>query len=156
MLTSRVRASRRHLHPSSTPLGTNADAGNQQRGGPGGIVTPTTTVTTIVNSASAGSASMATQSGIAAQCNNYAKAKKGDDCYNFALAHSITLEQLYAWNTILGASGGNCSLQFQAGEYYCIGLSSSTTATITSTSTATSGGVVVTAPGPTQTGIDSK
>lgn len=30
-------------------LGTNANAGNQQRGGPGGVVTPTTTVTSIGN-----------------------------------------------------------------------------------------------------------
>ncbi|KAI1171674.1 hypothetical protein F4777DRAFT_582718 [Nemania sp. FL0916] len=32
--------------PPDPPLGTDADASNQQRGGPGGVVSPTTTVTT--------------------------------------------------------------------------------------------------------------
>ena len=129
------------------PLGTNADAGNQQRGGPGGVVIPTTTVTTTFNPASAAPGPTATQSGIAPKCNNYAEAHSGDNCYDFALAHKINPTQLYAWNSVLGPNGANCSTQFQAAEYYCIGLSSS--ATTATTSSTTSAG----APGPTQSGI---
>lgn len=131
------------------PLGTNADAGNQQRGGPGGLVTPTTTITATANSASEAAGPTATQSGIAKNCNNYAAAKAGDNCYDFAKAHGITPGQLYAWNAVLGPGGANCSLKFQTGDYYCIGVSG--TATTTSTG---SGGSAATAPGPTQTGID--
>lgn len=96
------------------PLGTSADAGNQQRGGQGGVVTPTTTVTATGNPVSEAPGPTATQSGIASGCNNYAEAKKGDDCYDFAIAHSIQPAQLYAWNSVLGPNGANCSLMFQA------------------------------------------
>ena len=96
------------------PLGTSADAGNQQRGGQGGVVTPTTTVTTTGNPVSEAPGPTATQSGIVPSCNNYAEAKSGDDCYDFAVAHSITPAQLYQYNSILGSNGANCSLMFQA------------------------------------------
>ncbi|RMZ84792.1 hypothetical protein DV737_g978, partial [Chaetothyriales sp. CBS 132003] len=138
------------------PLGTDADAGNQQRGGQGGVVTPTTTVTTTGNPISEAPGPTATQSGIAADCNNYAEAKPGDDCYDFAVAHNITPSQLYEWNLILGSNGANCSLEFQAKQYYCIGIASSGTGTITSSSTSTTASsTVVAAPGPTQSGIIS-
>ncbi len=63
-----------------------------------------------------------TQSGIAPNCNNYAQAQKGDNCYDFAIAHRITPAQLYVWNTVLGSNGANCNLQFQVGEYYCVSV----------------------------------
>ncbi|KAI5244029.1 hypothetical protein E4T43_03970 [Aureobasidium subglaciale] len=64
-----------------------------------------------------------TQSGIAKTCTKYQIAKAGDYCYVFAQDNGITADQLYAWNTILGANGANCQTQFQAGEYYCVGVS---------------------------------
>ncbi|KAI0437932.1 hypothetical protein F4803DRAFT_536864 [Xylaria telfairii] len=125
------------------PLGTDADAGNQQRGGPGGVVTPTTTVsTTITDPAShgTGSAPSPTQDGLVSDCNNYAIAKTGDTCFDFAKAHGLTTGQLYAWNPVLGLEGANCSTNFWASEYYCIGIWATATAPVT-------------APGPTQSGI---
>lgn len=77
-------------------------------------MTPTTTVTTTGNSVSEAPGPTATQSGIAAGCNNYAQAKAGDDCYDFANSHGITPAQLYQYNSILGPNGANCSLMFQA------------------------------------------
>lgn len=65
-----------------------------------------------------------TQSGIASNCNKYQIAKSGDYCYEFAQNNNITTDQLYMWNTVLGSGGANCQTQFQAGEYYCIGVSS--------------------------------
>lgn len=114
-------------------------------------MTPTTTVSTTGNPVSEAPGPTATQSGIAQNCNNYAEAKKGDTCYDFANAHNITPAQLYQWNPVLGANGANCSLEFQASEYYCIGVASASTTT-SSTITSTS---VVAAPGPTQSGIIS-
>lgn len=46
------------------PLGTEANAGNQQRGGAGGIVSATTTATDIVNPVSGGTAPSPTQDGL--------------------------------------------------------------------------------------------
>lgn len=37
----------------------------------------------------------------------------------------ITTAQLYQWNPVLGSNGENCSLQFQSGIDYCVGVSSS-------------------------------
>ena len=53
------------------------------------MVTPTTTVTSTVDSVTAGPGPSPTQSGIASNCNNYAQAKAGDDCFDFAVAHNI-------------------------------------------------------------------
>ncbi|KAI1382676.1 uncharacterized protein F4822DRAFT_440959 [Hypoxylon trugodes] len=125
------------------PLGTDADAGNQQRGGPGGVVTPTSTVsTTITDPASQGSASAPspTQDGLVSNCNNYAIVKTGDTCFDFAKDHGVTTDQLYAWNPVLGLNGANCSTNFWASEYYCIGVWATATTSVT-------------APGPTQSGI---
>ena len=91
----------------------------------------------------------ATQSGIAPNCNNYAEARSGDNCYDFALAHYVTPAQLYAWNSVLGPNGTNCDSQFQVAECYCIGLSNRGTTTTTSASSKTS----TAAPGPPQAGI---
>ncbi|OHE97574.1 LysM domain-containing protein [Colletotrichum orchidophilum] len=125
------------------PLGTAANAGNQQRGGAGGIVTPTTTATDIVNPVSGGAAPSPTQDGLVTNCNNYASATAGDGCEGFATRNSIEPTQLYAWNPVLGTAGSECSTALWASEYYCIG---------TWKPTQTS---AVAAPGPTQTGITS-
>ncbi|KDN63841.1 putative LysM domain-containing protein [Colletotrichum sublineola] len=123
------------------PLGTAANAGNQQRGGAGGIVTPTTTATDIVNPVSGGAAPSPTQDGLVTNCNNYASATAGDGCEGFATRNSIAPSQLYEWNPVLGTAGSECSTALWASEYYCIG-----TWKATPTSAAS-------APGPTQTGI---
>ncbi|RKU41544.1 hypothetical protein DL546_001268 [Coniochaeta pulveracea] len=124
------------------PLGTDAGDGNQQRGGAGGIVTPTTTATDTWNPISGGAAPSPTQDGLVTNCNNYASAVSGQGCYDFATSHGIQPTQLYAWNPVLGLSGSACATALWASEYYCIG-------TWTTTST------TVIAPGPTQTGIAS-
>ncbi|ORY61421.1 uncharacterized protein BCR38DRAFT_487174 [Pseudomassariella vexata] len=125
------------------PLGTDADAGNQQRGGAGGVVTPTTTITTTANSVSGGSAPSPTQDGLVSNCNNYASATVGEGCYDFATSHNIEPTQLYAWNPVLGLNGIDCTTALWASEYYCIGTQKSTATT------------PITAPGPTQSGIVS-
>ncbi|ORY11047.1 hypothetical protein BCR34DRAFT_614845 [Clohesyomyces aquaticus] len=144
-----------NYHLATPPLGESANAGNQQRGGAGGIVTPTTTVTSLITDpASAGpGAPTATQDGIPANCNNYAMVHDGDNCVDFAKGHGISPAQLYLLNPVLGSSGGNCSLQFWASEYYCIGTS--TSGGVTSIPTTTAPPSQVTAPGPTQSGIIS-
>ncbi|KAF3021589.1 hypothetical protein E8E14_013554 [Neopestalotiopsis sp. 37M] len=124
------------------PLGTAANAGNQQRGGAGGVVTPSTTVLgTLTNPASQGSISAPspTQDGLAKNCNNYASAKAGDTCFDFAKNNGISADKLYSWNPVLGSDGANCVTKFWASEYYCIGTQTSPS----------------TAPGPTQSGIVS-
>ena len=65
-----------------------------------------------------------TQPGITSNCDDYMIAKSGDYCYAFAQENNISTDNLYAWNTILGAGGANCQTQFQAGYYYCVGVSS--------------------------------
>lgn len=77
-------------------------------------------------------------------CNNFALAKAGDTCFDFAGAHGISTGQLYAWNPVLGLDGANCSTNFWASEYYCIGVRAAATGTAPAT-----------APGPTQSGIVS-
>ncbi|KAI0418525.1 carbohydrate-binding module family 50 protein [Xylaria grammica] len=122
------------------PLGTDADAGNQQRGGPGGVVTPTSTVTTSANPVSgSGTAPSPTQDGLVSNCNNFATAVSGQGCFDFAQLHSIDPAQLYAWNPVLGLDGIDCTTALWASEYYCIGTRTAPT----------------TPPGPTQTGIVS-
>jgi len=64
-----------------------------------------------------------TQTGITANCNKWAAASGTDYCYIFAQEHGITTDQLYAWNTVLGSGGSNCSTSLWKGYYYCIGVS---------------------------------
>ena len=59
-----------------------------------------------------------TQTGIAANCNQFAQATGGIGCYDFATQHKITPDQLYAWNTVLGSGGANCGTAFWANEWY--------------------------------------
>jgi len=91
-----------------------------------------------------------TQSGIPATCTEYAQAQSGDGCDSFSSLFDITLQALVAWNPVLGANGANCQTLFWAGNYYCIGVSGSSTSTskpaITPTASAT--------PSPVQSGIN--
>ena len=103
------------------PLGTDAGDANQQRGGAGGIVTPTTTVTATGDPISGGLAPSPTQDGLVSNCNNFASAQAGQGCYDFATSHSIQPTQLYAWNPALGLDGAGCATALWASEYYCIG-----------------------------------
>lgn len=84
---------------------------------------PTAATSTSAPTHTASPAPSPTQSGIVANCNKYYLAKSGDGCYSFAQENAITTNQLYAWNTQLGASGQNCGTQFWAGYYYCVGVS---------------------------------
>lgn len=132
---------------AAPPLGTDADAGNQQRGGPGGVVTPCPTYT---NSPTA--APGPTQTGITPSCNAYALAPNGIGCVDFAALNCIQTSDLFSWNSVLGKNGENCGTLFWAQEYYCIAVApTSTTISITPTTTSNARG----APGPTQTGIIS-
>jgi hypothetical protein len=63
------------------------------------------------------------QTGIISTCNNYAAAPSGSYCSLFASDEGITLDELYAWNTVLGSNGANCGTEFFADYYYCIGVS---------------------------------
>lgn len=77
---------------------------------------PATTPTSVV-------APGPTQTGIAANCNKYAKANSGEFCSSFARRVGISEANLYRWNTVLGANGANCASVFWADEYYCVGVS---------------------------------
>ncbi|CZS88472.1 uncharacterized protein RAG0_00214 [Rhynchosporium agropyri] len=137
------------------PLGTGADAGNQQRGGPGGRVTPCLKYT---NVPSATSAPGPTQTGIVSNCNAYAMADLGIGCFDFATQNCINTIQLWGWNGVLGKNGENCQTLFWAKEYYCVNtyaVSTASPTTTSSTTKVTSSSTRVTAPGPTQTGIVS-
>ena len=56
-------------------------------------------------------------------------------CQKFAQANSITPDQLYAWNNILGSAGSNCSIQFFANYYYCVSASGVTSLLLAPTTT---------------------
>lgn len=132
------------------PLGTSADAGNQQRGGAGGIVTPCPTYTNPPTTAPG-----PTQTGIVSSCNAYATASDGIGCVDFATVNCIDTSQLFSWNGVLGPNGENCSTLFWAKEYYCIGVFTSTSTQTIATPTKTTlplstSATQVTAPGPTQ------
>jgi hypothetical protein len=76
-------------------LGTSADAGSQQRGGPGGRVTPCSTYTSPPTSAPG-----PTQTGIVPACNEYAMADNGIGCVDFAAQNCISTVELFAWNGV--------------------------------------------------------
>jgi hypothetical protein len=65
-----------------------------------------------------------TQAGIAKNCNKFAQAANGTGCWDMAHNNGITTDQLYAWNTVLGAGGANCGTKFWVNEWYCVGVSS--------------------------------
>ncbi|TEY30753.1 hypothetical protein BOTCAL_0847g00020 [Botryotinia calthae] len=133
------------------PLGTGADAGNQQRGGDGGRVTPCVTYANVAATAAPGP----TQTGITSACNAYATADNGIGCVDFAFQNCISATQLFAWNNVLGANGENCLSLFWAKEYYCVNVQTTSTTASPITSQTSTSVAQVTAPGPTQSGIVS-
>ncbi|KAF4548991.1 Hypothetical protein D9617_24g017050 [Elsinoe fawcettii] len=60
-----------------------------------------------------------TQAGIVDTCTGYTMANPGGTCPVFSNRVGITLQQLYAWNPVLGSNGQNCQTQFWGNEYYC-------------------------------------
>jgi LysM repeat protein len=88
-------------------------------GAPGS--SPTSTTTTLTTNPTASATPSPVQSGIDPQCTKYSEAVSGDTCSNFATENNITPTQLYTWNPVLGAGGANCSSDFWANTYYCIG-----------------------------------
>jgi len=133
-----------------------SSAGSQQRGGGDGSSTGNQTITGTGNPAvtisAGGTAPSPTQSGIISSCRVFSNASAGDTCYSFAQQHNITSDNLYLWNSVLGAAGAYCSTQFWAGNWYCIGTTVSQPSP-TSTPTSVSSGQP--APTPTQSGIVS-
>lgn len=66
------------------------------------------------------------QAGVISTCNQYAIAPSGSFCSEFATDQDITVDNLYAWNTVLGADGANCNTEFFADFYYCVGVATPT------------------------------
>ncbi|KAL8784862.1 MAG: hypothetical protein Q9195_008879 [Heterodermia aff. obscurata] len=132
-------------------INSTTDAGTQQRGGGVGSGTATGSggpagggrKATIVSPG--GPAPSPTQSGISPQCTEYVQAQSGDGCFSLATLWQISEEDLYAYNSILGASGADCSTQLFSGFWYCIGIPGAS-----STTTSAPG----TVPSPVQSGID--
>ncbi|THY54577.1 hypothetical protein D6C97_05682 [Aureobasidium pullulans] len=119
---------------AAPPLGTGADAANQQRGGPGGRVTPCPTYTNLPDATSAAGP---VQTGIVANCNAWAMADLGIGCFDFATQNCINTTQLWAWNGVLGKDGTGCQNSFWAKEYYCVNTYAASSATHTSTTSKT-------------------
>lgn len=133
-------------------------AGSQQRGGgdgsgtasgSGGIGGSARNSTTVKPG---GAAPSPTQSGIPPSCTQYALAQSGDGCYSFSQLFDITQQALELWNPVLGPNGENCSTDFFAGYWYCIGNTGTPTATTTPTISLTASAT----PSPVQSGIDPK
>jgi LysM repeat protein len=116
-----------------------------------------TTKTSASSKSTSSGAPGPTQTGIISTCNKYLMANPGGSCTAFASSAGVSLQQLYAWNTVLGSKGENCASQFWGNEYYCVGVSSSSNA-VSSTHATTSKSTSIQsagAPGPTQSGIIS-
>ena len=96
-----------------------------------------------------GGAPNPTQSGISPSCTEYAQAESGEGCYSFSQVFQITQGALESWNSVLGSNGENCVTKFQAGVWYCIGVSGTPTA-ISSSITAPTASAI---PSPVQSGI---
>ncbi|KAK6424444.1 Chitinase 2 [Elasticomyces elasticus] len=112
-------------------------------------VTTTTTSSTTTSASPTSSSGAApapgpTQSGIVSTCSTYLMANPGGSCTAFASRAKISLAQLYAWNSVLGPNGENCTTNFWANEYYCVAVRGGTTSVPTSTSTAKSTSTLVT------------
>lgn len=143
-----------YISPPASNASTNA--GSQQRGGGDGSGTATGTGgvggsarnSTIVKPG--GTAPSPTQSGISPSCTQYALAQSGDGCYSFSQLVDITQQALESWNPVLGPSGENCTTEFFAGCWYCIGVTGTSTVTTTPIISPTAS----TTPSPVQSGID--
>ena len=141
-----------------SPLASNTttNAGSQQRGGGDGSGTATGSGgvggsarnSTIVKPG--GTAPNPTQSGISSSCTQYAKAQSGDGCYSFSQLFEITQQALELWNPILGPTGENCTTEFFAGYWYCIGVTGPSTVLTTPIVSPTASAT----PSPVQPGID--
>ena len=130
------------------------DAGTQQRGGGDGSGTATGSggpagggrnATTV---SPGGPAPSPTQSGISPKCTEYVQAQSGDGCFSLATLWQISVQDLYAYNTILGLSGVNCSTELFNGFWYCIGIQGA--------STTSAPGSSPTVPSPVQSGISAQ
>jgi len=78
--------------------------------------TPTPTLVVIPTPNQAGNA--------IATCNKFAQALDGDWCALFAERNVVTLPNLYAWNSVLGADGSGCGTSFWKDYWYCVGVRS--------------------------------
>lgn len=118
---------------TSTPVATSTSASTSPSS-PAPTTGPTTTASTTTTTGTpttsedptttSGSIPSPTQTNsIPDNCSDYAKAKDGDNCVDFAKDNNITPEQLYEWNTVLGDGGKECGTMFQKDTYYCIGVS---------------------------------
>ena len=77
----------------------------------------------------------------------------GDGCDSFSDLFDIIEQALLTWNPILGVDGANCGTLFWEGEYYCVGVSGSSTATSITPTVMPTG---VATPSLVQAGIDSQ
>lgn len=109
--------------------------------------------TTATSSRTSVTAPGPTQTGIIATCDKFAQAQSGDGCESFAARNNITPAHLYQWNSVLGVNGVNCDTMLWGDEWYCVGVSDSSTTTTPTSTVQTSSSTAVTAPGETQTGI---
>ncbi|KAI1281721.1 carbohydrate-binding module family 50 protein [Xylaria sp. FL0933] len=118
-----------------------------------GTITMTATTTTTTKPGNGISTPMPVQTGIVSNCNRFYEVQPGDVCSNIAAAYGIPLQSFYAWNPAVGSS----CLNLIAGDYVCIGTttSSATMTTSTSKSTTTTPGNGISTPTPVQTGIAS-
>lgn len=55
-------------------------------------------------------------------CNKFAQAQDGDWCAKFAKRNNVSLQDLYAWNTVFGADGSGCGSSFWKDYWYCVGI----------------------------------
>ncbi|RYC65769.1 hypothetical protein CHU98_g428 [Xylaria longipes] len=115
--------------------------------------TTTTAATTTTKPGNGISTPMPVQTGIVSNCNRFYEVQSGDICSNIAAAYGISLQNFYSWNPAVGSS---CSTLI-AGDYVCVGTTTSPTSVATSTSkpTTTTPGNGISTPTPVQTGIAS-
>ncbi|KAI1354385.1 carbohydrate-binding module family 50 protein [Xylaria sp. FL0043] len=118
-----------------------------------GTITTTATITTSTKPGNGISTPMPVQTGIVSNCNRFYEVQPGDVCSNIATAYGISLQSFYAWNPAVGSS----CLNLIAGDYVCIGTTTSSASMTTSTSmsTTTTSGNGISTPTPVQTGIAS-
>lgn len=109
-------------------------------------VEPTTTTTTSTTSTPTNGISTPTPTrpGMVSNCDAFYNVKSGDECGVIARNHGISVNQLYTWNTQIGA---DCS-GLWAGYYICVSVIG-----VDPTSTTTSTGNGIATPTPTQTGM---
>ncbi|KAI0806567.1 carbohydrate-binding module family 50 protein [Xylaria sp. FL0064] len=118
-----------------------------------GTMTTTATATTTTKPGNGISTPMPVQTGIVSNCNRFYEVQPGDVCSNIAATYGIPLQSFYAWNPAVGSS----CLNLIAGDYVCIGTTTSSTSITTSTSksTTTTPGNGISTPMHVQTGIAS-